>query len=209
MGQQMNYRILGYKFLYILFKFLYKLYKHILKAIVFFKKRINIALWQVVLIAVFGAIIFYGSSLSLSHIALTGMEGKDTTNFKIVISKIGIEKDVNEGADENILNKGPGHFPGTALPNEKTGNVVIFGHSAKTQEHDDPFGRLDELGKDDEVKLIYERKEYKYQVTEKKIIDSTDMSVTDPAEESTLTLITCIKPDFPKDKRLVIRAQKI
>lgn len=202
----MNYRTLGYRFLYILFKFLYKLYKLILKVIAFSKRRVNLSFWQVILIAALGAAIFYGSSLLFSH---DTTNEKTISNFEIVISKIEVQKDVYEGSDTGTLNKGPSHFPGTALPNEKTGNVVIFGHSAVTKEHDDPFGRLDELKEGDEVTLIYEKDEYKYRVREKKIVESADVSVIDSSEESILTLITCIKPDYPKDKRLIVIAERL
>lgn len=134
---------------------------------------------------------------------------ENSKEFRIIISKIDVNEIVYEGIDEEILNKGPGHFPGTALPEDKKGNVVISGHSAQTKEHDNPFARVDELEKGDLIQLTKDGNLYEYKVTQTEIVASTEMSVIKPTKKPTLTLITCIKPDYPRDKRLIIKAEKI
>ena len=59
----------------------------------------------------------------------------------IAIPKLGLDVTVYDGVLLTTLNKGPGHWPGTAMPGQ-LGNVVIAGHRVT---HSRPFRHLDEL----------------------------------------------------------------
>ncbi len=61
--------------------------------------------------------------------------------FKILIPKIGVEWIVHEGTDIASLKRGPGHYPGTALPGEPS-LCVIAGHRTT---YGAPFNRVDKL----------------------------------------------------------------
>lgn len=121
---------------------------------------------------------------------------------KIKIPKIGVDKVVVEGVDDESLKKGPGHYPETAFPG-KAGNAVVSGHRTT---YGSPFYRLDELKPGDEI--IMEDTAgtpHKYKVTEKKIVLPTDLSVVVPSTDARLTLTTC-HPRFSAKQRLIIVA---
>lgn len=124
----------------------------------------------------------------------------------VIIPKIELNQQVFEGSSVAVLNKGPGYYDqNTDKPG--VGNCVIFGHSATTQEHGAPFVRVTDkdLIKGDEIILTDKNnKTYKYKINEIKIVSSTDFSVIQPTDKPTVTLITCIPPDYPRDKRLVV-----
>lgn len=124
----------------------------------------------------------------------------------VIVPKIELNQQVYEGSSVAVLNKGPGYYDqNTDKPG--IGNCVIFGHSATTQEHGAPFVRVTDkdLIKGDEIILTdKDNKTYKYKINEIKIISSADFSVVRPTDKPTVTLITCIPPDYPRDKRLVV-----
>lgn len=130
----------------------------------------------------------------------------------IVIPKIELNEQIYKDPSPGIvtdgtLNKGPSYYDqNTSEPGQK--NCVIFGHSAKTAEHSAPFARVNEkeLRMGDEIILTNaSNKTYKYKVDQIKIIASNDFSIVQPTDKSVVTLITCIAPDYPRDKRLLIR----
>lgn len=131
----------------------------------------------------------------------------------IVIPKIKLNeqiyKDPNPGiVTDATLSKGPSYYDqNTDDPGQQ--NCAIFGHSAKTADHGAPFAHVNEkeVGVGDEIILTDgSNKTYKYKVDQIKVIASNDFSVIKPTDKPVVTLITCIAPDYPRDKRLVIRA---
>jgi sortase A len=119
----------------------------------------------------------------------------------IKIPKIGLDRVVVEGVGVADLKKGPGHYPGTALPGQ-LGNTVISGHRTT---YGAPFNRLDELQVGDEI-LVYDQSgPFKYVVSENKIVSPTAVEVLDPSSDARLTLTTC-HPKFSARQRLIIVA---
>jgi sortase A len=105
------------------------------------------------------------------------------------------------------LAKGPGHYPGTALPGAP-GNFAVAGHRTT---HGAPFARLDELLPDDEVHVEDPSgQRWIYRVVESRIVEPGDTSViaSDPlgGGRPTLTLTTC-HPRFSNRQRLVVFAE--
>ncbi|MEX2552060.1 MAG: class E sortase [Actinomycetota bacterium] len=120
----------------------------------------------------------------------------------IKIPKIGVDRVVVEGVGVSDLKKGPGHYPGTAMPGQ-IGNTVISGHRTT---YGAPFNRLDELEIGDEI-LVYDRTgPFKYVVTENKVVKPSAVEVLDPSSDARLTLTTC-HPKFSAKERLIIVAQ--
>lgn len=120
----------------------------------------------------------------------------------IKIPKIGVNAVVVEGVQLEDLKKGPGHYPGTALPGQ-LGNVAIAGHRTT---YGAPFFRLDELAVGDEITLIDAAGTYKYLVSENKVVSPSRVDVIEPTSDARLTLTTC-NPKFSARQRLIIVAQ--
>lgn len=117
---------------------------------------------------------------------------------------------VVEGVDHDDLNKGPGHYPGTALPGQ-VGNAVISGHRTT---HGAPFNKLDELRPGDIVDLQVSYRTYHYRVTATRIVSPDQRSVLLPVPDRPgvsptsriLTMTTC-NPKFSAAQRLIVFAE--
>ncbi|MCX7881529.1 MAG: sortase [Patescibacteria group bacterium] len=140
--------------------------------------------------------------------------------FGIVIPKIQANAKVianvdpfNEKIYQQALTKGVAHAKGTALP-DVIGNTFIFSHSSvdwyTANRYNSVFYLLNKLEKDDEIYLYYQKQKYHYQVTEKKIVDASEMSYLkgDDNRVKTLTLMTCWPPGTNL-KRLIVIARLI
>lgn len=101
------------------------------------------------------------------------------------IPRIEGELPIVEGTDPDSLEKGVGHYKGTAWP---LGNdqIVLSGH------RDTVFRRMGELEIGDEliVKLSYG--EFTYKIESTRIVDADDLTVIKPtAPDEILTVTTC------------------
>lgn len=121
---------------------------------------------------------------------------------RLVISKINLDAVVVEGTSHHQLLIGPGHIENTAAPGV-AGNNVITGH------RDTFFRHIYELNKGDIVELQRNGATYQYEVTGKRIVDPSDISVIQPTKEAQLTLITCYPTYFvgPAPERLVVTSR--
>lgn len=97
------------------------------------------------------------------------------------------------------LKKGVGQHVGSANPGE-TGNLVLSAHN-------DIFGELfrylDRLRPGDEIEVRSATKEYVYVVTGFRLVHPTDVTVMEPTEKPTITLISCY-PYLVDSQRIVI-----
>lgn len=118
---------------------------------------------------------------------------------RLTIPKINLNAVVVEGTSHKALLLGPGHIRNTPAPGE-VGNAVITGH------RDTFFRHIYELNKGDAVIVQRNGRAYNYEVTGKKIVDPSDLSVINPTTESRLTLITCYPTHYigPAPERLVV-----
>ncbi len=116
---------------------------------------------------------------------------------------------VVEGVTHEDLKKGPGHYPGTAVPGA-VGNMVVSGHRTT---YGAPFNRLDELRPGDAVVIETRTFFFTYRVTGTTIVSPDALGETDPvpnhpgqvATQRLLTLTTC-NPKYSARTRLVVRA---
>ena len=116
---------------------------------------------------------------------------------------------VVQGVSREDLKKGPGHYPGTALPGA-IGNAVISGHRTT---YGAPFNRLDELKTGDPIVLETQGFFYTYLVTGLTVVPPTALGETLPvpnqpgvkATTRQLTLTTC-NPKYSAKTRLIVRA---
>lgn len=141
---------------------------------------------------------------------------------RIVIPKINVDAPVVydvPSLEENIiqdkLRSGVVHYPipgADGMPGQ-TGNTVILGHSSNdvfdNGNYKFVFVQLDKLNKGDTFYLNYNGTRYTYSVTEKKVIDPTQVSelVIDNGKPLA-TLVTCTPPGTAL-KRLVVIAEQI
>lgn len=106
---------------------------------------------------------------------------------QIDIPKLGVSKTLYEGVSLTTLDRGPGHWPGTALPGQY-GNVVIGGHRTS---HDKPFRNIDQLAPGDSVILTTPQGTYDYKVTGTQIVTPDDIWIVDQKPGYFLTLFAC------------------
>jgi LPXTG-site transpeptidase (sortase) family protein len=118
---------------------------------------------------------------------------------RISVPKINLNAIVVEGTSQKALLSGPGHLTDTPAPGEN-GNSVISGH------RDTFFRHIYELKTGDLVDVQRDGHSYVYEVTGKKIVDPTDLSVLKQTDVPTLTLITCYPTYYigPAPERLVV-----
>lgn len=97
----------------------------------------------------------------------------------------GVDLIVLEGAAGNSLAFGPGHMLGTVLPGE-IGNSVIGGH------RDTHFRFLKDLRAGDRIfARTRAGKDFRYRVSERRIVDAAHTAVAAGGSESRLVLVTC------------------
>jgi sortase A len=106
---------------------------------------------------------------------------------RIEIPALGVDAPVAEGVDWDSLQRGAGHLVGSSNPGER-GNCVISAHN-------DIFGELfrdlPELALGDEVLVHTASQAHRYVVTQKRIIEPTEVSVLEPTSSPVVTLVSC------------------
>jgi LPXTG-site transpeptidase (sortase) family protein len=115
---------------------------------------------------------------------------------------ISLETYVVEGIDSSSLRRGPGHFPGSALPG--SGNCVIAGHR---NIYGSFFYHLDELLPGSPIVLENRQGKWTYRVNTVYMTPDTDLTVMDQPTKRTppeLTIITCTLPHT--NNRIIIHA---
>lgn len=117
---------------------------------------------------------------------------------------------VVEGVGVEDLKKGPGHYPGTAMPG-KVGNFVLSGHRTT---YSAPFNRIGELEKGDPIVIETKDSWYVYRMTERDIVQPGEVDVIEPVpgrpnaepEDSLITLTTC-HPKYSAAQRLIVHGE--
>jgi sortase A len=120
---------------------------------------------------------------------------------------LGYLKVIVEGVTVNDLRKGPGHFPGSALPGQ-IGNFVVSGHRTT---YGAPFNRLDEVRPGDAIVLETRTSWYVYRETSEQTVSPDALYVTYPVPghlgarptQPLLTLTTCT-PKYSASHRLIL-----
>ncbi len=130
-----------------------------------------------------------------------------TVNDKAIaileIPKINITVAVVEGTSSEALKYAVGHFEGTGMPGQK-GNFCVAGHRSYT--YSEYFNRADELDKGDIIKVRTQKGEFTYEIYEKKTVEPSEVSVLNPTDDATITLVTCT-PIRIATHRLIIKGR--
>ncbi|MFF5208583.1 class E sortase [Streptosporangium sp. NPDC000396] len=114
---------------------------------------------------------------------------------------------VVEGVGWEQLRRGPGHYPGTALPG-KNGNFALSGHRTT---YGAPFERIDELRRGDPIVVDAREGHYTYRVTGRRVVKPTAVEFIAPVPgrpgrepaDARITLSTC-HPKYSAARRLVV-----
>ena len=117
----------------------------------------------------------------------------------IEIPKIGLKTDMYEGIRLTTLDRGPGHWPGTAMPGA-VGNVVVAGHRVS---HDKPFRKVDQLVAGDQVIFTTADGVFTYSVTSLEIVTPDAISIIDQTADKTATLFACHPPGSTRERIVV------
>lgn len=124
--------------------------------------------------------------------------------IRIRIPSIGVDAPVVEGDDWESLKRGAGHHIGSANPGER-GNCIISAHN---DIYGEIFRDLPKVQIGDVVEVYTARQVYRYQVSQIRIVDPTDVSVMYPTSTPVLTLISCY-PYGVDTHRIVVIAELI
>lgn len=117
----------------------------------------------------------------------------------IEIPKIGVTKSMFEGVSLTVLDHGPGHWPGTAMPGHR-GNVVIAGHRTS---HDRPFRNIDQLVAGDQVILSTLEGRFTYEVVGTEVVTPDAVHIVDQSDGFTATMFACHPPGSTRQRIVV------
>ncbi len=128
---------------------------------------------------------------------------------RLIIPKIGVNIPIIESTDPVYgLNHGAWHVPESSTPPQGS-NTVITAHRFKYLPPSNlTFYLLDKLQIGDIIGIIWDDKEYYYQVQKTKIVPKNDISILENSPKSILTLYTC-DPIYSQKNRLVVIANLI
>jgi len=140
--------------------------------------------------------------------AVSTTPGPYTELGRIAFPTTGLDAAFGTGVHPSVLERGPGHWPGTALPGQR-GNGVISGHRT-TFTH--PFADLDLLVPGDPIVLTSAvgATPFTYQVVETSVLPEAEYAEfvlrqrADPTARE-LTLFACT-PTGQRTHRIVVRA---
>jgi sortase A len=125
----------------------------------------------------------------------------DVVHGTLALPTIGVEQSLHEGITLTAIDRGPSHWPGTAMPGE-TGNVVVAGHRVT---HSRPFHDLDRLRPGDPlVFTLTDGSRWTYELTGIEIVAPDAMHIIEQTREPTATLFAC-HPKGSAAQRIVAR----
>jgi len=112
----------------------------------------------------------------------------DVVHGTLALPSIGVAQDLHEGITLTAIDRGPSHWPGTAMPGEP-GNVVVAGHRVT---HTRPFYDLDRLKVGDPlVFTLTDGTRWTYELTGTEIVAPDAMDIIEQTPEPTATLFAC------------------
>ena len=113
---------------------------------------------------------------------------------------IGVSQPFGEGVTLTAIDRGPSHWPGSAMPGQ-LGNVVVAGHRTTNSR---PFLDLDQLAPGDP--LVFRMNDgttWTYEMTASEIVGPDAMYIVDQHPEPTATLFAC-HPKGSAAQRIVV-----
>ncbi len=118
----------------------------------------------------------------------------------IEIPAIDVSMTMYEGIRLSTLDRGPGHWPGTAMPGQ-AGNVVVAGHRVSKHQ---VFRNIDALVEGDEILFTDTAGAvHRYRVTSSRVVVPTEVWIVDPTPTPTATLFACHPPGSVRERYVV------
>jgi sortase A len=117
----------------------------------------------------------------------------------IEIPKLGINAALGEGISLRNIDRGPSHWPGTAMPGQP-GNVVVAGHRIT---HTHPFRNIDQLVPGDEVIFVIADVRYRYVVSGSQVVTPKQTEIVAQTADATATLFACHPPGSARYRYVV------
>lgn len=139
--------------------------------------------------------------ISLIILLITACSSENKIDNSISISKLGINQKYEILSINNLVN-GITMFSEYGSPNIKNSNVIIGAHSGSGINA--YFKDLNKLEQGDNILIVYENIEYKYQVSRIYEVNENDTSILKSDGVSKLTLLTC--KDNNDKMRLIVEA---
>lgn len=123
---------------------------------------------------------------------------------RLEIPRLGVSGLIAEGDDDGTLRTAIGHLPATPLPGER-GNVALAAH------RDTHFRALRKIEVGDRITIHSWEGETAYEVTATHVVTPEDVSVLDPSDDYSLTLITCYPFSYigRAPKRFIVQARQL
>ncbi len=118
----------------------------------------------------------------------------DSVIGHIEIPALGLDVPLNSGIEMQYINRGPSHWPGTAMPGQ-AGNVVVGGHPGTKKK---PIRPKHTQAVGDEVIFTVDGARWVYRVTSHEVVDDQAMWITEQTAEATATLFACHPPGSAK-----------
>jgi len=123
----------------------------------------------------------------------------------IEIPKLGLAVPLNQGISLHSIDRGPSHWPGTAIPGSPNGNVVIAGHRVtKTR----PFRHIDSLAPGDQIVFAVDGVRSVYEVYEHEVVTPDATWIVNQTAEPIVTLFACHPPGSAR-YRYVVRGKLV
>ncbi len=120
------------------------------------------------------------------------------------IPKLGVRQRLMHGVTLRNIDRGPSHWPGTAMPG-RAGNVVVAGHRVTNSR---PFRNIDQLGAGDEVVLTVKGEQSTYRVSSSFVVTPDRTDIANPTATPMLTIFACHPPGSAR-QRYVVRADLV
>jgi sortase A len=123
----------------------------------------------------------------------------------IEIPKLGLSVPLNQGISLRSIDRGPSHWPGTALPGSPNGNTVVAGHRVtKTK----PFRHIDTLVPGDQIIFAVDGVRSVYEVYEHEVVTPDATWIVNQTPEPIVTLFACHPPGSAR-YRYVVRGRLV
>jgi sortase A len=117
----------------------------------------------------------------------------------IEIPKLGLNVPLNEGISLHSIDRGPSHWPGTALPGQ-VGNTVVAGHRVT---HSKPFRHIDSLAPGDEIIFTVDGVRSVYAVTGNEVVTPDSTWIVNQTPDAQATLFACHPPGSARYRYVV------
>ncbi|MBI5960191.1 MAG: sortase [Chloroflexi bacterium] len=143
------------------------------------------------------------AQLTAPQAARATPQSSSPVHIEITTPRVKVNASIYGGDDWFTLQRGVGHYLGSASPGENA-NMVLSAHN---DIYGEIFRDIQYLEPGDEVRIqANNNRWYTYVVFEKRVVAHTEVSVMAPGNQPIVTLITC-HPYRVDDKRMVVHAR--